>query len=369
MGGEPIGRVDHIAFAVRSIEQARAFFEGALGATLRRITDSRDGSFRFAVLDFEGVTLELLEPLDPKGFVAQFLEKRGEGFHHITLQVPHLAQKVQKLEAQGIRIVGKELEDPGWLEAFISPKSACGVLFQLAETCPPLDNEPYPKLKGGPRMDLSTVDHLLTTTRSVRKRLDFSRPVEPEVIEKCIEIALQAPTGSNMQNWHFVVVTDPQKKAALADLYRKAFSFYTNRPPDQMPRYDEGDPRARQMPRILDSATYLAQHLQEAPALVLACMEGRVEKEPPWAQASAYGSVLPAAWSFMLALRARGLGTTWTTLHLLHEEEAAQILGLPDSVTQTVLFPVAYFKGEDFKPAKRLPAQNFIHWNGWGQKR
>jgi nitroreductase len=219
------------------------------------------------------------------------------------------------------------------------------------------------------KMDLATVDHLLTTTRSVRKRLDLTRPVEPEVIERCIEIALQAPTGGNAQNWHFVVVTDAQKKTAIVDLYRKAFEAYANRPADQLPQYGEGDPRARQMPRIYDSAVYLIQHLHEVPVLVIACIEGRVEKEPQFAQASVYGSILPAAWSFALALRARGLGTVWTTIHLIHEKEAAKILGIPDNLTQAVLFPVAYFKGTDFKPARRLPARNFTHWNTWGQQR
>lgn len=138
-----IGRLDHVAFAVHSIDQARAFFEGALGATFRYVTEGRGGGFRYAVLDLDGFTVELLEPLDPTGFVATFLERRGEGVHHITLQVPELAEKVAFLEGKGLRIVNKRLEDSRLIEAFISPKSACGVLFQLAETCPALDNEPY----------------------------------------------------------------------------------------------------------------------------------------------------------------------------------------------------------------------------------
>jgi methylmalonyl-CoA epimerase len=143
MAKGPIGRLDHVAFAVRSIDQARVFFEEALGATFRYVTVGRGGGFRFAVLDLEGFTIELVEPIDPQGFVAQFLEKRGEGVHHITLQVKDLEEKVKNLEAQGLRIVDKRLEGPQWLDAFISPKSACGALFQLAETSPPLDNEPY----------------------------------------------------------------------------------------------------------------------------------------------------------------------------------------------------------------------------------
>jgi nitroreductase len=214
--------------------------------------------------------------------------------------------------------------------------------------------------------DLATVDRLLTTTRSVRKRLDLTKPVEPEVIEKAIEIALQAPTGSNNQNWHFVVVTDPEKKKAIADLYRKGADQYANNP---RPEYGKDDPRTKQRERVYESAGYLYAHLHEVPALVISCIEGRVEKEAQVRQASLYGSILPAAWSFMLALRARGVGSAWTTLHLIHEKDAAKVLGIPDTVTQAVLMPVAYYKGTDFKPAKRLPARERTHWNTWGQRR
>jgi nitroreductase len=217
-------------------------------------------------------------------------------------------------------------------------------------------------------LDLATVDHLLTSTRSVRKRLDFERPVEPGVVERCIEIALQAPTGSNAQGWHFVVVTDPAKRRGLADLYRKAFRLYLDTPGIR-PEYASSDPRAAQMPRVVDSATYLADHLHEAPVHVIPCIEGRVEQAGVLAQASVYGSILPAAWSFMLAARARGLGSAWTTLHLMYEAEAAALLGIPASVTQAALLPVACFKGSDFKPARRLPSRAQTHWDRWGAHR
>ena len=143
MATEEIGRLDHIGIAVRSIDQARTFFEGALGATFRFIKTSRDGGFRFAVFDLNDFTIELIEPIAPDGFLAKYLEKRGEGVHHITMQSPDLKKKVAALEEKGIRVVDKNLDEPDFMEAFISPKSACGVLFQLAETCPPLDNEPH----------------------------------------------------------------------------------------------------------------------------------------------------------------------------------------------------------------------------------
>jgi nitroreductase len=214
-------------------------------------------------------------------------------------------------------------------------------------------------------LDLQTVDSLLTTTRSVRKRLDLSRPVPLDVIERCIEIAIQAPTGSNAQNWHFVVVTDAGKRKQLADLYRQAFKLYRELN-QNAPQLQEGDPRREQTLRIVDSATYLAEHLHEVPVHIIPCVEGRAEHGPVVMQASLYGSILPAAWSLMLALRARGLGSAWTTLHLMYEKEAAAVLGIPEHVTQTALLPVAYFKGEDFKPAKRLPVRRFISLNQWG---
>lgn len=225
-------------------------------------------------------------------------------------------------------------------------------------------------------MDLSTpenlaiVDHLLKTTRSVRKRLDFTRPVEADMIEQCIEIATQAPSGSNEQRWHFVVVTDPAKRLGIAELYRQAFDKYLRgreQPPTEPRRANA--PSATIMRRVTSSAIYLAQHLHEAPVHIIPCSEGRVENEPQFMQAGHYGSILPAVWSLMLALRARGLGSAWTTLHLPYEKEAAQLLGIPDNITQAALLPVAYFKGEDFHAAARIPAREVTHWDGWGQRR
>jgi len=217
-------------------------------------------------------------------------------------------------------------------------------------------------------MDLATADHLLTTTRSVRKRLDFAKPVDLAVVGRCLEIAFQAPTGSNAQGWSFVVVTDAAKRRGLADLYRKAFELYANNP-DMRPAFGDDDLRMQQLPRVVDSAMYLAEPMHEAPVLVIPCIEGRIENAGTLAQASVYGSILPAAWSFMLALRTRGLATAWTTLHIMFEQDAAKILGIPEHVTQTALFPVAHHTGTDFKPAKRIPSAQLVHWNSWGTHR
>ena len=212
---------------------------------------------------------------------------------------------------------------------------------------------------------LAVIDHLLTTTRSVRKRLDFSRPVDPAIIEECLEIALQAPTGSNQQKWHFLVLTDADLRTAVAERYRKSFDIYRGPSDDPKNDPDPDDPNAAQMHRVISSARYLADHMNEVPVLIIGCYEGRPDDPAPFAQAGLYGSILPAAWSLMLALRARGLGAAWTTLHLRYEQEIAELLGIPDTMTQAVLLPVAYYTGEDFKPAARQPAREVLHWNGW----
>ena len=211
-------------------------------------------------------------------------------------------------------------------------------------------------------------DHVLKTTRSVRLRLDFERPIEASVIEECLEIALQAPTASNSQQWQWVVITDPEKVAGVAEVYRKSFEVLAARPPEERPSYGAEDSRTQQSEAVTRSATYLAAEMHRCPALLLACISGRVEDLGPMAQAGVYGSILPGAWSFMLAARARGIGMAWTTLHIRHEDEVAELLGIPADVTQAALFPMAYFTGEDFRPAPRVPLEQVVHWNGWGQR-
>lgn len=211
-----------------------------------------------------------------------------------------------------------------------------------------------------------TADELLTTTRAVRKRLDFSKPVPLDVVRECIDIATQAPTGSNAQGWHWFVVTDAAKRAALGEIYQRAFELYRS-----MPFYagaiQTGDPeRDATQQRVASSAEYLAEHMGEAPVLLVPCLTGRVDNQPSMITASQWGSLLPAAWSFCLAARARGLGTSWTTLHLMFEEEAAGVLGIPFAeVSQGALIPVAYTKGTDFKPAPRQNLEAIIHVDAW----
>lgn len=216
-------------------------------------------------------------------------------------------------------------------------------------------------------MDKMTVEKLLTTTRSVRKRLDLSRPVPLEVLERCLETAIQAPTGSNAQGWKFMLITDAQKRQKIGEYYAKSFQLYAAETAKSTPARPQDDPRSERLMKVVNSAVYLSQKFGEVPVHVLALLEGRVEKESVLTQASFYGSILPAAWSLMLALRAEGLGSAWTTLHLRYEKEIAELLGIPDNYTQTVLLPVAYFTGEDFLPAKRVPVRELTYLDSWGQ--
>ena len=210
-----------------------------------------------------------------------------------------------------------------------------------------------------------TADEVLSTTRSVRKRLDFDRPVERAVVEECLELALQAPTGSNTQGWHWIVVEDAAKRKALADIYKENFALYASMPGRE---YAAGDTRGERMDAVRDSAWYLAENFHRAPLLLVPAIEGRLDNLPSFMTASAWGSLLPAVWSFMLALRERSMGSAWTTIHLMNggEEKAAEILGIPHaSISQAGLFPIAYTVGTDFKPAKREPLSKVLHWDTW----
>ena len=210
--------------------------------------------------------------------------------------------------------------------------------------------------------DLSVTDALLSTTRAVRKRLDLERPVSRDVIRACLELALQAPSGGNRQGWRWIVVTAPDKRKALADIYRQGGGAYL----DELRREAYASGLAQQI-RVFESAQYLADHLQDIPVHVIPCiLVDHLPQDPPrrvWA--SLMGSILPAVWSFELALRARGLGSVLTTLHLRAEEAAAELLGIPDSIMQVGLVPVAYTKGIDFKPARRQPLDDVLHWDQW----
>lgn len=213
-----------------------------------------------------------------------------------------------------------------------------------------------------PHLSLST-DEVLSTTRAVRRRFDLTRSVDREVLEECLALAQQAPRASNIESRVFVVVTDADRRAALAGLWRRGMQRYLDRaaPGETVP----AEPRTSRE-RMLAGVRYLGEHLQEVPVHVIPCVSGRLDGASALEQSGRWGSIAPATWSLMLAARARGLGTCWTTFHLRFEQEAAEILGIPYAeVTQIALIPVAYTLGTEFKPAPREPLSAIAHWNGW----
>lgn len=206
-----------------------------------------------------------------------------------------------------------------------------------------------------------TPEQLLTTTRAVRKRLDLDRAVEPELLRECTRLAIQGPSGSNRQPWQFIFVTDPQQRSRLAELYRQGFGPYSAAPEFRAWLAGGDTAAAASQQRVARSAQYLADNLHRVPVLLVPVVRGR--PGPSVAeQAGFWGSILPAVWSFMLAARAYGLGTAWTTLHLRYHDEAAELLGLPaGEFTQAGLFPVAYTIGTEFRPAGRRDVDEVWH--------
>lgn len=199
---------------------------------------------------------------------------------------------------------------------------------------------------------LETVDEVLSTARSVRRKLDFDRPVPREVLYDCINVAVQAPTGIIGENWRFLVVDEAAQKQAVAQLYNEVLVDIF---------------KTRDMP-MKPTHQALMDRLHEIPAMIFVCAEGEPVDDSLSSNVAYYGSILPAAWSLMLSLRARGIGATWTSLLSSKQAEVAQILGIPAGVVQTVMLPVGYTKGAVLKRADRLPAEQVTFWNAWGQQ-
>jgi len=209
--------------------------------------------------------------------------------------------------------------------------------------------------------DLEMTDELLATTRAVRKRLDLERPVPREIIAECLELAVQAPTASNRQTWRWVIVDDADLRGQIAELYRAGHADALR--DGKAAAAAAGD---AQTARVYDGAMWLSDNLHKVPVLALPCLLGRpADNAPPAALSALYGSIFQSVWSFQLALRARGLGSTFTTIHLFQEQKVADLLGIPGDILQVALLPVAYTRGTDFKRAARPPASEITHWNGW----
>jgi nitroreductase len=223
-------------------------------------------------------------------------------------------------------------------------------------------------------LDRTSIDHVLTTTRAVRRRLDLDRPVPLDVVHECLQIALQAPNGFNFQRWRWLVITDPHTRAAIAEIYRRVEVPAVQALASQVPA-DDIDSQ-----KVAASSRYLGDHLEQVPVHVIPCHAGGVQEDRElfthlgyntdldnMAAASTYGEIWPAAWSFMLALRSRGLGSSLTMIHLGAEPEVARLLDIPDGISQAGLIPVAYFRGEDFRPGPRRPLDEVAFHDRWGQ--
>lgn len=217
-----------------------------------------------------------------------------------------------------------------------------------------------------PVVDLST-DALLTTTRSVRKRLDLTKPVPIGLILECLEIAVQAPTSANVQNWTFIVVTDVAQRRAIADVYQRTWDEIAASPFAVADRFQDDPVRSREQRKVSDSAAYLAEHIGEVPVLVIPCIELiDCDRELTGENANKYwGSIMPATWSYMLAARSRGLGTTWTGVTIMADAEMRAILGLPDRVYHATTIPTAYYTGTTFRPARRIPLSDVVRFDRW----
>jgi nitroreductase len=223
-------------------------------------------------------------------------------------------------------------------------------------------------------LDRASIDHVLMTTRAVRQRLDLEQPVPLDIVQECLEIALQAPTGFNLQNWRWIIVTDREKRAAIAEIYRRMLVPFL----EIMGEATESGDKTTE--RVARSSWYLAEHLDQVPVLVIPCTVLQISEDQSlfhelgfdtdlvnMAASGVFGEVWSAGWSLMLALRARGLGSSMTTIHLGGEPQVARLLGIPEGVSQAGLIPVAWFKGDDFKPASRRPLHEVTFYDQWGQ--
>ena len=222
-------------------------------------------------------------------------------------------------------------------------------------------------------IDRASVDHVLTTTRAVRQRLDLEREVPLQTVQECLEIALQAPTGFNLQHWRWLVITDPDTRAQLGDIVRRIELPFL----DMMESDISADDHSAW--RVARSSRYLAENIGQAPVHVIPCTTSGVQQQSEMfgslgyetdlinmAASAIYGGIWPAAWSFMLALRSRGLGSSLTMIHLGAEPEVAELLGIPEDVSQCGLIPIAWFTGDEFKPGNRLPLQDVAYYEQWG---
>jgi nitroreductase len=202
----------------------------------------------------------------------------------------------------------------------------------------------------------------MQTQRAIRRLKPD--PVDDEVILRCLELACKAPTGSNAQNWHWIVVRDPEVKAKLARSYRQAWRIYGG-----LGRMRAGGDE--KMRKVIDAVQWQVDHFEEIPVLVVACLRGiapRVVAMSPIGASSHYGSIYPAIQNFLLACRAEGLGAALTTLPLWSMTMARTALGLPFDVQPCAVIPVGWPKGK-YGPTTRKPVEKVVHYDRFGNRR
>ena len=214
-----------------------------------------------------------------------------------------------------------------------------------------------------------TLDELLTTTRSVRKRLDLTRPVPRELVERAVDIARQAPNGTNRQTWNWLLIDDPEIRVGIACIYNKGMAIQTEIMQKEMAasNTDSADGHLAESitGKLTESVAYLAEHLHEVPMLLVPTVKCDFDGANLFTQASYWGSILPAVWNFQLAPRARGLGSAWTSVSMHCQKEMIELLNIPAGHTHAGVFPIAYTKGVDFKAGPRGPLNEVVHWNDW----
>jgi nitroreductase len=223
---------------------------------------------------------------------------------------------------------------------------------------------------------ITDVDQLLTTTRAVRRRMDFDRPVERSIIEDCVRMAQQAPMGSNLEDWRVVAVDDPAIKQAIAELYQEVWAETVEGPLARgeaatmarlSPTVRAGGVAAERQQRILDGVKYLCDRLDRVPVVLIVCSKKVQPERPLGGTASGYyGSIFPFAWSIQLALRSRGLGSVMATAIAHKATRVQQVLDLPEEWRPITMLPVGYTLGLDFRAATRAPVEHVLSWNGPG---
>jgi len=370
--------VSHFGLCVTNLEAALNFYCGILGfeklqtlATssprVARLLEFGELSMSLTFIEREGTRLELIHFDSPSALGGGKGPFNRVGYTHLSLKVLDFDAELERLRNAGVTVLEDTNErEPASNARFAFVLDPDGNRVELFGAIDESARKPW-EIAGDaqPPAALLPFDEVLTTTRTVRRRLDLERPVPRELVEHCLRIAFQAPNGQNQQTWNWILVDDPATRRAVADLYRAGLDDHMRRDTRGEIRVDE---TSAAFTRMRDSVAHLVEVLQDVPVILVPTLEPTYPLINTFGAASAWGSILPAVWSFMLALRSRGLGSAWTTLHLYREREMAELLEFPHDHLQVGLFPVAYTLGTSFRPADRADSESRIFWNRWSAR-